>query len=139
MERPPLEVDVVSADRLVWSGLAINVIARTVEGDIVILPGHEPLFELLVPGDVEVVTADGRSETIAVDGGFISVAHGHVSILSQVVLLGHEVGLDEAHREAAALSTKAYQGQADDQELHRLRILKAQIRAGEAAAKQAAS
>ena len=77
--------------------------------------------------------------TIAVDGGFISVAHGHVSILSQVVLLGHEVGLDEAHREAAALSTKAYQGQADDQELHRLRILKAQIRAGEAAAKQAAS
>lgn len=139
MERPPLEVDVVSADRLVWSGLAINVIARTVEGDIGILPGHEPLFALLVPGVVEVVTADARSETIAVDGGFISVAHGHVSILSQVVLLGHEVGLDEAHREAAALSTKAYQGQADDQELHRLRILKAQIRAGEAAAKQAAS
>ncbi|MBK7821282.1 MAG: F0F1 ATP synthase subunit epsilon [Tessaracoccus sp.] len=139
MERQPLEVEVVSATRVVWSGTAINVIARTVEGDIGILPGHEPLFALLVPGVVEVVTADGRSESIAVDGGFISVAHGHVSILSQVILLGHEVGLEEAHREAAGIATKAYQGQADDQELHRLRILKAQIRAGEAAAKQAAS
>ncbi len=139
MERQPLEVGVVSADRVVWSGTAINVIARTVEGDIGILPGHEPLLALLVPGVVEIVTADGRSEAIAVDGGFISVAHGHVSILSQVILLGHEVGLEEAHRELAPLSAKALQGQADDHELHRLRILKAQIRAGEAAAKQAAS
>ena len=139
MARDPLRVEVVSADRLVWSADAINVIARTVDGDIGILPGHEPVMAVLAPCAVEIVTADGRSETVAVDGGCISVAHGRVSILSQAAVLGHEVGLEEAHREAAGLSTKAYQGQADDQELHRLRILKAQIRAGEAAAKQAAS
>ena len=138
MARDPLRVEVVSADRQVWSGEAINVIARTVDGDIGILPGHEPVMAVLAPCAVEIVTADGRSESIAVDGGFISVAHGRVSVLSQSAVLGHEVGLEEAHREAAGLSTMAYQGQADDQELHRLRILKAQIRAGEAAAKQAA-
>lgn len=133
MDRVPLELEVVSAERLVWSGKAINVIARTVEGDIGILPGHQPLLALLVPGVVEIVTSDGRSESIAVDGGFISVAHGHVSVLSQMAQLGHEVGLEEANRQASTLEDKALKGQADDDELHHLRILQAQIRAGEMA------
>lgn len=134
MDRAPLQLEVVSADRVVWSGTAVNIIARTVEGDIGILPGHEPLLSLLQPGVVEVVTADGRGESIAVDGGFISVAHGHVSVLSQVALLGHEVSLEEANLQAYALEAKALQGHADDEELHHLRILQAQIRAGEKSA-----
>lgn len=134
MDRAPLEVEVVAADRLVWSGNAVNIIARTIEGDIGILPGHEPLLALLVPGVVEVVTADGRSESIAIDGGFISVADGHVSVLSQTAQLGREVGLESARREASTLEAKALQGQADEDELHHLRILQAQIRAGESAA-----
>jgi len=118
---------------VVWSGEVVNVIARTVEGDIGILPGHEPLLALLVPGVVEVVTADGRSESIAIDGGFISVAHGHVSILSQMAQLGHEVGMEEALKKASTLEAKALKGEANDEELHHLRILQAQIRAGESA------
>lgn len=134
MDRAPLELEVVSAERVVFSGTTVNIIARTIEGDIGILPGHEPLMALLQPGVVEVVTADGRSESIAVDGGFISVAHGHVSVLSQVAMLGHEVSLDEANRDASTLEAKALQGQADEEELHHLRILQAQIRAGEMSA-----
>ena len=88
---------------------------------------------MLVPCVVEIVTADGRSESLAVDGGYISVAHGRVSVLSQSATLGHEVGLDEARREASTLEAKAMQGDADDDELHHLRILQAQIRAGERA------
>ena len=133
MARPPLHVEVVAADRLVWSGESVNIIARTVEGDIGILPGHEPLLAVLVPCVVEIVTADGRSESLAVDGGYISVAHGRVSVLSQSATLGHEVGLDEARREASTLEVKAMQGDADDDELHHLRLLQAQIRAGERA------
>lgn len=133
MDRSPLQVVVVSADRQVWSGDAVNIIARTVEGDIGILPGHEPLLAVLVPGVVEIVTADGRSETLVVDGGFISVAHGHVSVLSQEASMGHEVSMDEARKELAPLEAKALKGEADDDELHRLRILQAQVRAGERA------
>lgn len=133
MSRPPLHVEVVAADRLVWSGEAVNIIARTVEGDIGILPGHEPFLAVLVPCLVEIVTADGRSESLAVDGGFISVANGRVSVLSQMARLGHEVGLEEARREASTLEAKAMQGEADEDELHHLRILQAQIRAGERA------
>lgn len=133
MSRPPLHVEVVAADRLVWSGEAVNIIARTVEGDVGILPGHEPFLAVLVPCVVEIVTADGRSESLAVDGGFISVANGRVSVLSQLARLGHEVGLEEARREASTLEAKAMQGEADEDELHHLRILQAQIRAGERA------
>jgi F-type H+-transporting ATPase subunit epsilon len=133
VSRPPLQVEVVAADRLVWSGESVNIIARTVEGDIGILPGHEPLLAVLVPCVVEIVTADGRSESLAVDEGFISVAHNRVSVLAQVATLGHEVGLEEARREASTLEAKAMQGDADDDELHHLRILQAQIRAGERA------
>lgn len=131
MARPPLQVEVVAADRFVWSGEAINIIARTVEGDIGILPGHEPLLALMVPCLVEIVTADGRSESLAVDGGYISVARNRVSVLAQEATLGHEVSLDEARRSASAIEAKALNGEADDDEFHQLRILQAQIRAGE--------
>ena len=85
MARPPLHVEVVAADRLVWSGQAVNIIARTVEGDVGILPGHEPFLAVLVPCVVEIVTADGRSESLAVDGGFISVDHNSVTVVSDAI------------------------------------------------------
>lgn len=134
MDRSPLHVEVVSADRVVWSGDAVNIIARTVEGDIGILPGHEPLLAVLQPSMVEIVTAEGASESLMVDGGFISVAHDHVSLLAQFAELGKEVSLEEAQKELAPLVQKAQQGQADDAEIHRLKMLKAQVRAGERAA-----
>ena len=71
MNRAPLRVKVVAADREVWSGEAVNIIARTTEGDIGILPGHEPILAALVPSAVTIITADGEQEVIAVDGGFI--------------------------------------------------------------------
>lgn len=131
MDRQPLKVEVVAADRQVWAGDVVNIIARTTEGDIGVLPGHEPLMAALVPCVVEIVTADGRSETLAVDGGFISVAEGHVWILSQTAVLGQEVTLDKAQREAAELRDLERTGEASDEQVHRLHILDAQIRASE--------
>ena len=105
MERPPLKVEVVSADRQVWVGDVNNIIARTTEGDIGILPGHEPMMAALVPCAVEIITDDGRREILAVDGGFISVADGKVWILSQDAVMGAEVSLTEAFDEIAVLNT----------------------------------
>ena len=44
-----LQIELVAADRVVWSGQASRVIARTVEGDLGVLSGHAPLLSLLVP------------------------------------------------------------------------------------------
>lgn len=131
MERPPLKVEVVSADRQVWAGDVINVIARTTEGDLGILPGHEPLMAALVPCVVDIVTSDGRSETLAVDGGFISVAEGKVWILSQDAVMAQEVTLQKAYQEVAELVTLRDSGDITEQQQHHLNILDAQIRAGE--------
>ena len=131
MERPPLKVEVVSADRQVWAGDVINIIARTTEGDIGILPGHEPLMAALVPCVVDIVTSDGRSETLAVDGGFISVADGKVWILSQDAVMAQEVTLQAAYREVAELTPLRESGEITEQQEHHLNILDAQIRAGE--------
>lgn len=131
MSRQPLNVEVVAADRQVWEGPAVNIIARTTEGDIGILPGHEPLMAVLVPCVVRIVTADGRSETLAVDGGFISVAHDKVYVLSREAVMGHEVTMDEAHRELAELSTIIDAGEATDDQVQRYHLLQVQIRAGE--------
>ncbi len=131
MEREPLKVEVVSADRQVWAGDAINIIARTTEGDLGILPGHEPLMAALVPCVVAIVTSDGRSETLAVDGGFISVAEGRVYVLSQDAVMAHEVTLQDAYKESAELVTLRDSGEITDEQTHHLNILTAQIRAGE--------
>ncbi|NLE99317.1 MAG: F0F1 ATP synthase subunit epsilon [Propionibacterium sp.] len=133
MDRKPLELEVVSAERLVWSGEAVQVIARTIEGDIGILPGHEPVLALLVPSRVEIVTADGRQEALYVDGGYISVAEGRVSILAQEAYMGQEISAADAQKELDELMLKYNVGEADQDERHRVRMLRAQLAAAEKA------
>ena len=55
-----LQVELVAADRLVWSGQATMVIARTTEGDVGILPNHAPLLSSIIEGVVDVQTAEGQ-------------------------------------------------------------------------------
>lgn len=131
VEYQPLKLEVVSADKMVMQCDVVNVIARTSEGDIGILPGHEPLMAALVPCMVEIVVAEGRTEILAIDGGLLAVAQGHVRVLSHEVKLAEEISLEEARREAHELRHIRSEGGATDDQIHRLYILNAQIRAGE--------
>lgn len=76
-----LDVQLVAADRQVWQGEANGVYARTVDGEIGILPGHQPLMSLLAAGEVRIEPASGAQQTLTVDGGFISVDHDAVTIV----------------------------------------------------------
>lgn len=77
-----LSVSVVSADHEVWSGTASQLVARTVEGEIGILSGHEPLLAMLAEGAVRVTTASGEPVTVEAEGGFLSVDHDTVTIVA---------------------------------------------------------
>ena len=57
MRDATMRVELVAADRLVWSGDATQVIARTTEGDVGVLPNHAPMLSLMVDGVVDVTTA----------------------------------------------------------------------------------
>ncbi|AMB57968.1 F0F1 ATP synthase subunit epsilon [Microterricola viridarii] len=78
-----LSVSVVSADQEVWSGEATQLIARTVEGEIGILPGHEPLLAILARGEVRVTLPGGEKITAQADDGFLSVENNNVQVVAR--------------------------------------------------------
>jgi F-type H+-transporting ATPase subunit epsilon len=120
-------VEMVAADRTVWSGTATMVSAKTVEGDIGILRGHAPVLSLLAPSPVEITGEDGVVHA-AVDGGFISVAGDRVSILAERAILAEDIKVDEERselEEAQALDSD------DDQRELRIQRAEARIRAAE--------
>jgi len=102
-----LQVEVVAADRMVWSGEASMVSARTVDGDIGVLRGHTPVLSLLAPSVVEITADSGRPVVASVDGGFISVAKDRVSILSEHIWLGQEVDTAQARADLDAARSEA--------------------------------
>lgn len=77
-----LNVTVVSTDQAVWSGEAKRVVAKTSEGEIGILPGHEPVLALVAGGQVRIVTAEGDHITAAAEGGFLSVENDRVTVVA---------------------------------------------------------
>ncbi len=80
-----LKVELVSPTERVWSGEAVSVSARTVEGDIGVLTDHSPLFGVLVDGAVSIKGTDGSTTEFTVSGGFLSVSNNRVSILTETV------------------------------------------------------
>lgn len=91
-----LHVELVAADRLVWSGEATMVIARTTEGDVGILPNHAPMLSLMVDGVVDVTTDENETWVAAVDAGFLSVADNRISILAEHAEMSHDIDLEKA-------------------------------------------
>jgi F-type H+-transporting ATPase subunit epsilon len=82
-----LTVTVVSADEQVWSGQARMVVARTKEGEIGILAGHQPLLGILAAGEVRVTATDGGRITANAEDGFISVENDTVVIAARAAAL----------------------------------------------------
>jgi F-type H+-transporting ATPase subunit epsilon len=107
-----MQVELVSADRLVWSGEATRVIARTSEGDVGVLPNHAPMLSTMVDGIVDVTTADGETWIAAVDAGFLSVANNRISILAEHAEMSHDIDLEKAR---ADLERAHEAGESDDE------------------------
>ena len=78
-----LNVSLVSADHEVWSGEVRMVVARTTEGEIGILPGHEPMRGILAAGEVRLTLPDGSTIKADADDGFLSVEHDTVTIVAR--------------------------------------------------------
>jgi F-type H+-transporting ATPase subunit epsilon len=95
-----LQVELVAVERMIWSGEASMVIARTTEGELGVLPGHAPLLGELAPGGVVTIRTDsGEDLVVAAHGGFLSVTERGVSILAETAELSTEVDVERA-REA---------------------------------------
>jgi F-type H+-transporting ATPase subunit epsilon len=99
-----LLVALVTPEREVWSGNANWVIAKTLEGDIGILTGHAPVLGVLATASlVRIMDTDGNEATVAVTGGFLSVADDRVSVLAAQAEIGAEVDVQAVRSELERL------------------------------------
>jgi F-type H+-transporting ATPase subunit epsilon len=78
-----LRVEVVAADQAVWTGEAKMVVAKTVEGEIGLLPGHEPMLAILASGEVRITLDNGDQLKATAEDGFLSVENNVVTVVAR--------------------------------------------------------
>ena len=119
-----LNVAVVSAERALWAGQAKSLVAKTPEGDIGILPGHEPVLALLVESPLRIEEPDGNKLMVAVHGGFFSVAGDEVNVITEVAELAEDIDVERAK---AALARAQAAGGDDAEEQSAIRRAETRI------------
>ena len=95
-----IHVDIVSAEKEIFSGTAEAVFASAIMGELGIYPRHTPLLTRLKPGEVRLLV-DGKEEQFYVSGGMIEVQPHVVTVLADTAMRADDVD------EAAALEAKA--------------------------------
>ncbi|KQB86365.1 F0F1 ATP synthase subunit epsilon [Corynebacterium lowii] len=98
-----ITVELVSVEKMLWAGSATIVTAETTEGEIGVLPGHEPMLGQLVEnGVVTIRPVEGDRLVAAVQGGFLSVSAEKVIILADYAVWATEVDSAAAEAELGA-------------------------------------
>ena len=95
-----INVDIVSAEGEIYSGLAAMVFVPAVQGEIGIAPRHAPLLTLLKAGEVRVQTPDGEEHGFYIGGGALEIQPFRVTVLADTALRARDID------EAAALAAK---------------------------------
>lgn len=113
-------VELVAVERQLWAGQALQVSARTIDGDIGVLPGHAPVLGVLAEGGVvRIKRAEGDELVAAVHGGFVSVTSDVVRILAERAELAEEI--DVARAQATLDRTTNADPNDEDVAIHRYR------------------
>ncbi|WP_025565304.1 F0F1 ATP synthase subunit epsilon [Psychromonas sp. SP041] len=98
-------LDVVSAEKSLFSGLVSHLSVSGQEGELGIMHGHTPLLTPIKPGMVQLVKQDGGEEVIYISGGFLEVQPGGVTVLADTAIRGQD--LDQAKAEEAKRAAEA--------------------------------
>ncbi len=96
-----LHVDIVSAEKEIFSGLAEMIFAPAELGEVGIAPRHAPLLTNLLPGEVRVKVSDSEIQEYYVSGGILEVQPHLVTVLADTVIRAKDID------EASALEAKA--------------------------------
>ena len=125
-------VDIVSAEREIFSGEADMVIAPGEAGELGIMPEHTPLLTRIKPGTVRIQQGGQDTEVIYVSGGMMEVQPDGVTVLADTSIRAHD--LDEAKAmEAERLAKEALANRSGQ-----LEVARAQAELAQAAAQLAA-
>lgn len=108
-----MHVDVVSAEKAIFSGLAEFVVVPGSQGELGVYPRHAPLITRIKPGSIRIQVPNAEEEVFFVSGGILEVQPGVVTVLADVAIRGHDI--DEAKAlEAKQAAQEAIQGKASE-------------------------
>lgn len=89
-----IQVDIVSAERAIFSGLASMFVAPGVMGEVGVLPSHSPLLTRLKPGEIRIYPIEGEEVLIYVSGGLLEIQPFAITVLADTALRAEDI--DEA-------------------------------------------
>ncbi|WP_232697895.1 F0F1 ATP synthase subunit epsilon [Brevibacillus daliensis] len=113
-----LTVEIVTPERVVYSGEAKMVIVRGVSGELGILPQHMPIVSPLKVAPVRILFEEGKETIIAVSGGFMEVSDNKVTILAESAELPGDIDPDRAE-EAKRRAEKRLSDKTSDLDIKR--------------------
>ena len=90
-----LRLEIVTAERVVYSEEIDILVAPGIDGELGILPSHAPLLTVLKPGEIR-VTKDGEDTYMVVSGGFLEVLGTKATILADTAEDADEIDIDRA-------------------------------------------
>lgn len=105
-----VQLDIVSAENNIFTGLVASLQVTGSEGELGIMPGHAPLLTYIKPGMARIVKQDGKEEVFYLSGGILEVQPFSVSVLADVVLRADEIdekAAGEAKRRAESAMADA--------------------------------
>lgn len=107
-----MQVEVVSAEKQLFSGEAEEVYARSMDGEIGILPGHQPALLALDIAPIKIKLADGTEERVAVHNGFLFFRQNHLVVLADTAELASQIDVRRA--EARQREMEGQRGKLED-------------------------
>ncbi|MCK5577569.1 MAG: F0F1 ATP synthase subunit epsilon [Dehalococcoidales bacterium] len=110
-----IRLDIVTAERLVYSDEVDEVIAPGVEGQLGILPHHTPLMTMLQPGEL-IAKKDSEEFSLAISGGFLEVRPDRVIVLADSAERADDIDIaraEEAKRRAEQRLAEKYVPEVD--------------------------
>lgn len=101
-----MNVDVVSAEEQLFSGEANAVFARSVDGEIGILPGHQPALLALATAPLRVQTVGGEELVFAVHEGFLEFRENHLTVLADTAERAEDIDVRRAEQRLRELESR---------------------------------
>lgn len=101
-----LTLELVTPEKVAWSAPADFVVLPAVNGEMGVLPGHQPFLVQLAPGEVR-ITDKGQVRRFAVSGGFAEVKDDAIALFAETAEMGESIDAERAHQalERAKLET----------------------------------
>ncbi|MBR3723292.1 MAG: ATP synthase F1 subunit epsilon [Selenomonadaceae bacterium] len=108
-----INLEVVSPDKMVYSGDISMLIFRSTGGELGILPKHAPLVTGIIPHAMRIMDEDGAEHLMAVSGGFVEVTPEKIAVLASAAEAPEEIDInraEEAYRRAKQRIDAFHQG-----------------------------